>query len=148
MTCGFAKGKGSKYCQKCGKEVNPEADVCVHCGNAIKGSGVMGTAMGAIPDIDTSGVPAKGFSIASLCCGIVAIVTATWGVGIVIAIVGLVLGVLAKKKLDDEGAPSGMATAGIFCSGIALVICISCIACTIYLCTTAGGMDSLVRNWF
>jgi uncharacterized membrane protein len=55
--------------------------------------------------------------------------------GLVIAIVGLVLGILGKKKADEIGAPSKMAMTGIILSIIAIawsvilvIICISCFA--------------------
>ena len=71
-------------------------------------------------------------AVASMVLGIVSIVFSFIGglnfVGLVVGIVGLVLGILAKKK-----APSGMATAGIVLSiiGIALtlVVLIACAAC-------------------
>jgi hypothetical protein len=56
-------------------------------------------------------------------------------VGMVLANVGLVLGAVGKKKSKDAGMPSGMATAGIVCSIIALAwailvvtLCASCYA--------------------
>lgn len=35
MSCGFAKGDGSKFCANCGKEVNPGAAICTNCGAAV-----------------------------------------------------------------------------------------------------------------
>lgn len=32
VKCGVAKGKGSNYCQSCGKPVAPNAEVCLNCG--------------------------------------------------------------------------------------------------------------------
>ena len=53
--------------------------------------------------------------------------------GIVAGVVGLVLGILGRKKSVDGGAPTGMATTGIILSaiGIALGIFffIACIIC-------------------
>jgi len=55
-------------------------------------------------------------------------------VGVVTAIVGLILGVMGKRKALEVGAPSGMATAGIVVSIIGLagavltvILCIACI---------------------
>ncbi|MCM1042596.1 MAG: hypothetical protein NC350_00055 [Corallococcus sp.] len=31
------------YCSKCGKEVNDEAEICVHCGCRIKNEPIIGT---------------------------------------------------------------------------------------------------------
>ena len=51
----------------------------------------------------------------------------------VVPIVGLILGVIGKKKAEEAGAPTGMAMAGIIMSIIALVIsvisAIACVAC-------------------
>lgn len=71
-------------------------------------------------------------AVASMVLGIVSVVFSFIGglnlVGLIVGIVGLVLGILAKKK-----APSGMATAGIVLSiiGIILtaVVLIACAAC-------------------
>ena len=56
-----------------------------------------------------------------------------YGLGIVAAIVGLILGIVGKRKASEVGAPTGMATAGIVMSVIGLVsailIVVACIAC-------------------
>lgn len=72
-------------------------------------------------------------AIASLVLGILALVWTVVGwsalVGIVLAVVGLYLGINSKK----ESGPSGMATAGQVTSIIALVLyalsVVACIAC-------------------
>lgn len=71
----------------------------------------------------------NGKAIASMVLGIVGLVFVFFGyfafIGIVAAIVGLILGIMAKKQ-----QPSGMATAGIVLSIIALALCaITFIAC-------------------
>lgn len=78
------------------------------------------------------GQPSNGKAIASLVCGIVSLVCLFFGygalLGIILAIVGLVLGINAKKE-----APSGMATAGVILSIIGLASCaiifLACVAC-------------------
>ncbi|MCL2694708.1 MAG: DUF4190 domain-containing protein [Clostridiales bacterium] len=74
----------------------------------------------------------KGLSIASMVLGILGCIPyAGWAC----AIVGLILGLVSKKQLKEQGAPHGMATAGIICSIIGLAVsvlittCIVCIAC-------------------
>lgn len=82
--------------------------------------------------------PSNGKAIASLVLGILAAVCVFFGygalLGIVLGIIGLVLGISAKKE-----APSGMATAGIVLSIISIAICaigfIACIACVGSLAT-------------
>ncbi len=72
-------------------------------------------------------------AVASMILGIVALVVAVFGgvfnwIGILIGIIGIVLGALAKKN-----TPSGMATAGIVMSiiatSLALVFWLACAAC-------------------
>ncbi|MFA0815218.1 MAG: hypothetical protein ACC608_05470 [Anaerofustis sp.] len=73
-----------------------------------------------------------GKAIASLVLGILAAVCVFFGygalLGIVLGVVGLILGIMSKKE-----QPSGMATAGIVLSIIAIAICvigfIACVAC-------------------
>jgi|GEM_PF-1099726 len=80
--------------------------------------------------------PGKGLSIAALVLGICSLVFP--GLGIVTAIIALVLGILGKKKADEAGAPTGMATAGVVMSIIAIafsvltvVVCVACFAAAI-----------------
>ena len=74
----------------------------------------------------------NGKAIASLVLGIISCVCVFLGygalLGIILGIVGLVLGINARKE-----GPSGMATAGIVLCIIAVSVCamvfISCVAC-------------------
>lgn len=74
----------------------------------------------------------NGKAIASLVLGIVSLVCIFFGygalLGIVLGIIGIVLGVSAKKE-----QPSGMATAGLVLSIISVALCalafIACVAC-------------------
>lgn len=76
--------------------------------------------------------PTNGKAIASLVLGILAAVCVFFGygalLGIALGVVGLILGISAKKE-----EPSGMATAGIVLSIIAIAVCaigfIACVAC-------------------
>lgn len=83
--------------------------------------------------------PGHGLSVASLACGIVGLVLSivfVWFIGIPAAIIGLILGIVGKKKASDVGASSGIATAGIICSAIGIVAgiltAIACFACLAY----------------
>jgi hypothetical protein len=82
--------------------------------------------------------PGKGLNIASMVLGIISLVLMFWagGIGVIPAIIGLVLGVVGKDKSREVGAPTGMATAGIVCSIVALVtniavtiLCLGCLGC-------------------
>ena len=77
----------------------------------------------------------NGMAIASLVLGIVSIVFIWiyWGVGILAAVVGLILGIIARNQ-----SPNTMATAGIVLSVIALAVnivvviaCVACVSCII-----------------
>jgi membrane-bound ClpP family serine protease len=66
--------------------------------------------------------PSKAFAITSLVLGIVSIpfICCTW-VGLVIAIAGLVFGILSITRKESG---KGMAIAGIVCSSVAAVVII------------------------
>ena len=76
--------------------------------------------------------PTNNKAIASLVLGILAVACIFFGrvslLGVALGIVGLVLGISARKE-----SPSGMATAGIVLSIIAIALCviafIACVAC-------------------
>lgn len=89
----------------------------------------------------------KGMAIAALVCGILGIIGGFIpGVSyftLVLAIVGIVLGVIARKK---GGEGKGMATAGMVCGivGVSLtVLAIICVACT---AAAIGGAANDIMN--
>ncbi len=88
---------------------------------------------GQVPSGGAPGsTPNNNKAIASLVLGIVSALCVFFGygalLGIVLGVVGLVLGINAKKE-----APSGMATAGIILSIISIALCalafVACVAC-------------------
>lgn len=93
--------------------------------------------------------PSKGKATASLVLGIIALVVAWFGYGaiiaIVLSIVGIILGVGARKELTPEQG-RGMATAGMICSIIALalstIVFISCVICVSAFTSTYGAWNS------
>jgi hypothetical protein len=78
----------------------------------------------------------NGKAIASLVLGILSLVCIWFGysalLGIVLAIVGIVLGNIAKKEIALSGEEGlGMAKAGVICSIIGLALCaLAFVACT------------------
>ena len=91
--------------------------------------------------------PGKGAAIAALVLGIVSLgimwIPVLNYISIVTAIIGVVLGVVAQKKLTPDTG-RGMATAGLVCSIIALalslVVVISCSICAAQTCGAARWM--------
>jgi len=84
--------------------------------------------------------PGQNKAVASLVLGIVALLLIWFGysviVSIILAIVGIVMGINARKELPP--GDSGLATAGMVCSIIALVLsCIVFVACV--LCVAGLG---------
>ncbi|MBQ8540595.1 MAG: DUF4190 domain-containing protein [Clostridia bacterium] len=86
-------------------------------------------------------------AIASLVLGIVSVVLSVFGgslIGLPVGIVGVIMGVLAKKKTPENG----MATAGLVCSiigtavsGLVFVACVGCASC--YGTAINGAVSSL-----
>ncbi len=87
----------------------------------------------------------KGLSITGLVLGIVSLVIGWFGVlsfvALPLAIVGLVLAILAGKKYKAAGQKSGLATAALVVSIIAVSVCaitfISCGLCVACAATSA-----------
>ena len=81
----------------------------------------------------------NGKAIASLVLGILSIVLAFlyWWVGLIGGIVGIVLGVQARKE-----NPSSLATAGFVCSIIGVVLCCLMLACAFCALGTLGAIAS------
>lgn len=87
----------------------------------------------------------QGFGIASLICGILAIVTCCCSCPCApLAIVSIVLGILQISK----GTGKGMAIAGIICSAVGLVLMIICLVFTIVLNTSADLSNGYYRNYY
>lgn len=77
-------------------------------------------------------VPGKGLAITAMILGIVSLALfCIWYLAIPCGIVGLVLGAVAHNKAKAVGMKSGMATAGIVCSAIALGIALIFIICAV-----------------
>ncbi len=80
----------------------------------------------------------KGICVASMVLGIASIVFSfaggflTW-LGLAAAVVGLVLSIMGKKKARAAGEPTGMATAGLVTSIIALALWVVMLIVGMYL---------------
>lgn len=150
-------------CKQCNTEVPDGVKFCPSCGAPIEGeakeaeqaAGPMtlpDTGQSAPPTSGPSSAPPKknnGKAIASLVLGILAVLTIFTGIGaiigLVLGIVGIVLGINAKKEIDASGEEGkGMAIAGLVCSIIATVICgigTLCVLCALgaYGAAACGG---------
>lgn len=104
-------------------------------------------------------VPGKSQATVSLVCGIISIVFCwlgiyTWVVGSVIAlvlgIVGAVTSVKAKKLMPPT--QSGMATAGLVCSIVGIVLSVIFTVCSIWAyataCSIINAYGSGVRDFY
>lgn len=82
------------------------------------------------------GVASLVLGILSLLIGLFSAGSLGW-LGAIMALVGVILGAIGKKNVEKKG----LATAGLVCSIIGLILCllfyIACIACV-------GGLASLV----
>ena len=79
---------------------------------------------GNVPPVYTQPIPQKapvnGMAIGGLVCGIISILMCCCcGIGVVVAIVGVILSLLSKKS--SGGKLSGVAIAGLICSVIGLL---------------------------
>ena len=89
-------------------------------------------------------------AIAALVLGIVGLVISFIPgisiVGPICAIVGVVLGVIARKKAKEAGQPTGMATAGmilsIICLAIAVVSVIVAAVCVAQVANAVGQLGA------
>ena len=104
-------------------------------------------------NLNNSPPPGRGMAIASMVLGIVSLSVSWWlipGVGIIVPIVGLILGIIAKRALSQAGAPSGMATAGIVMCIIAIslkiLFIIACIACIGAIGGLSFTLDELMHE--
>lgn len=105
-------------------------------GSPHGGPPVPGAAFGGIPGYQAygaypagygTGLPSvEGLATASLVLGILSLVSFfCYGIGVLFAIVGLVLGLIALSRINKGQAdpgPRGQALAGAICSGICLAI--------------------------
>lgn len=139
------------FCQNCGTE-NPEGSAfCKGCGSALKIAPVpaaepivepvAATPVTEVPnDTQTNYTPVptkdpgKGFGITAMIMGIISLVATSCCcmcvaylsplIGLPFAILGLIFGIIARKKSKSVGLKNGMAMVGIITSVICLVICV------------------------
>lgn len=86
------------------------------------------------------GNDSKGMAIASMILGIVSIVLCCiWYISLIAGIVGIVLGIMHNRKNEK----SGMATAGIICSVIGIILTIAILILAAIGIAAMGGISAL-----
>lgn len=98
------------YCKNCGKEVDDNAVVCVHCGVALK-------------DLSTPAAPVRKVNGLAIAGFVVALVSIYLGVYFCIAsIVGLVLSIVGMCMSKKYNSCNGFAIAGLIISIVSVII--------------------------
>ncbi len=99
-----------KYCSKCGKEINENAVVCIHCGCAVS-------------EINEG---TKNFNVFGLVGFVISIVSFFLTLYCVTSILGIIFSSIGLKKANDPIAPKGkgFAIAGLIVSIISLIYCL------------------------
>ena len=115
------------YCKNCGSLNNDGVLYCASCGAPMQ------TAQPQQPIYPVNNyqqpvpqsVPGKGLGITSMVLGIIGLVLfCFWFISLPCAIVGIILGCISISQAKEAGMKNGMATAGIVCSAIAIVLVI------------------------
>lgn len=127
------------FCTNCGKEINDQADFCIHCGCATKKE------TAAAPMIDTNVSEGKGASIAALVLGLIGVLFSWFGwfcyIALACAIAGIIFGAVGMKKSAQahNGRSSGLAIAGLVLGIIGTVFAlIAVVVCTCILGAAAA----------
>jgi len=111
------------YCKNCGSLNADGVQYCASCGTPME------VVQPQQPNYPVSNyqqpvqqpVPGKGLGIASMVLGIISLVLfCVWYLAFPCAIVGVILGCIAKSHAKQAGMKNGMAVAGIICSAIAI----------------------------
>lgn len=128
------------YCRKCGKQIPDHAVVCGYCGTPTDPANPYNYG-----NQQQGGQTSGEMGIASLVLGIVSILVACCAGGkiltVILAVVGIVLGIIALQKHGPANNRS-MAVAGIICSVIALALKI------VLILLLGAGIGSLIFSQF
>lgn len=115
------------YCKNCGSLNNDGVLYCASCGAPMQAaqpqqpSYPVNNYQQPVPQ----SVPGKGLGITSMVLGIIGLVLfCFWFISLPCAIVGIILGCISISQAKEAGMKNGMATAGIVCSAIAIVLVI------------------------
>lgn len=128
----------SKFCSKCGKEVADGVKFCDGCGQAMEETVAANTSAPVTGENKTNGTVA-------LVCGIVSLILAWWGyfgfVAIALGIVAIIFAIKAKK-----GGKNGMATGGLVCGIVGIVIGAIFGLCTVCTVCVASSVRTAIED--
>lgn len=151
--CGQELEAGAKFCSGCGSKIEPPVVEAVPVQEEIKINYepvVESTAYDTATNVynstpvyqaqpENTNKNMIGVSIGSLVCGVLSLICCCTGFfGLLLAVAGIVLGIVALKC---GYAGKGMAIAGIAVSGVSLFIVI-----ILLICSGAGMFDELVNE--
>lgn len=136
----------SKFCYNCGKELTDDAKECPNCGKQTNYAVEKQAKNETSSQIDPN---AKTYSIVSLVCGICSIVFCSihWLISLLSIISGVVAVICSVKA--KKTSSNGMATAGLVCGIIGIVLssfgflitsCLSCAGCVTH------GIGDIIRG--
>ena len=133
-----------KICDKCGAQMPDEALCCTNCGTPLKASQMPDQSFSFQPGGDT-GVNNKALAALVLgVSGIILILVAPFLanfpalIGLIVSIIGTVYGVKARNELPVDHPNRGMATGGLICGIIGIVIGSIATICTVCVCSMAA----------
>lgn len=138
------------FCKNCGKEINDQAVVCVHCGCAVANAAPK--AANPTAPMVGAGNDGKGLSIAALVLGLIGLVFAWFGwfcyVALACAIAGIIFGGMGMNKSKAaNGKASGLAVAGLVLGIIGTVFALfAVLVCTIIL-GAANAIENEIYNY-
>ena len=131
-------------CDKCGAQMPDEALCCTNCGTPLKASQMPDQSFSFQPGGDT-GVNNKALAALVLgVSGIILILVAPFLanfpalIGLIVSIIGTVYGVKARNELPVGHPNRGMATGGLICGIIGIVIGSIATICTVCVCSMAA----------
>lgn len=99
------------FCRNCGKEINDEAVICIHCGVPVK----------ARVQEQKSGSKLDGLGLAGMILGIVGAIGGNF-MFCMFSLIGLILSCVAFTQDKKDGKSSGYSIAGVVVGSVGLAV--------------------------
>ena len=151
--CGIENNADMKFCSNCGAQINVETE------NKAAATAAQTSTDRTAPQqpvvIYNTATPAKapssGLSVAALVCGLLGIIGSFVPVvkyfTLVLAILGIVFGVIGKKKAAEAGSTNtGLATAGLVLGIIGTAFSLVGVICALACVGATGAAADTVIN--